>query len=170
MREWKVEVASEALQQALERLHIPFDAGAFRWQGLMAREYKEHVGTERGMGWRRIVRFDLGRPPITPAQFALRYFEIGPDGYSSLEKHTHIHLVVAVRGRGKALVGERVFEMRPLDIVYVPPDVPHRWLNPYEEPFGFLCMVDAERDRPRPVSDEEWERLRANPETAEWVF
>jgi len=54
--------------------------------------------------------------------------------------------------------------------VYVPPLVPHRWVNPYSEPFGFLCTVDAERDKPQPVSDEEWESLRANPETAPYVF
>jgi len=81
-----------------------------------------------------------------------------------------VHLVVVVRGRGRALVGERVFELQPLEIVYVPPLVPHRWVNPYSEPFGFLCTVDAERDKPQPVSDEEWDALRANPETAPYVF
>lgn len=170
MSDWKIEQASEALQKALNRLHLPFDKEQFRWEGLMVREYKEHPGTERGMGWRGIVRYDLGRPPVIPAQFALRYFEIEPGGYSSLEKHQHVHLVITVRGNGKALVGERLITMRPYDIVYVPPDVPHRWMNPFSEPFGFLCVVDAERDRPRPISETEWERLRANPETAEWVF
>lgn len=170
MSTWKVELATEALQQALAQLHVPFDKERFCWEGLVAREYKQSVGNERGMGWRGIVRYDLGRPPLMPAQFALRYFEIEPSGYSSLEKHQHIHLVVTIRGMGKALVGEQVLTMRPYDLVYVPPDVPHRWMNPFTEPFGFLCVVDATRDRPRPISDEEWERLRANPETAEWVF
>ncbi len=170
MSEWSIERATEALQQALAQLHLPFDPQEFRWQGLVARAYKEHTGDEPGMGWRGVLRFDIGRPPVVPAQFALRYFEIEPEGYSSLEKHTHIHLVVAVRGRGKALVGTRLIEMKPLDIVYVPPEVPHRWLNPYSEPFGFLCVVDAERDRPRPVSQAEWELLRSHPETAPWAF
>ncbi len=170
MTQWSVEQATEQLQRALARLHVPFDPTEFRWEGLVARAYKEHAGDAPGMGWRGVLRFDLGRPPIIPAQFALRYFEIEPEGYSSLEKHTHIHLVVAVRGRGKALVGTSVFDLQPMDVVYVPPDVPHRWLNPYAEPFGFLCVVDAERDRPRPVSPEEWESLRTHPETAPWVF
>ncbi|MCS7300621.1 MAG: cupin domain-containing protein [Fimbriimonadales bacterium] len=162
--------AAEALQRALERLHIPFDSGAFRWQGIEPLEYKEHQGEVRGMSWRGVTRYSLGRPPFISARFALRYFEIAPDGYSSLEKHAHVHLVVVLRGRGRALVGERVFELQPFDVVYVPPDTPHRWLNPYSEPFGFLCPADAERDKPQPVSNAEWEALKANPETAPYVF
>jgi quercetin dioxygenase-like cupin family protein len=154
------EQAAQALQAALEKLHVPFDAQAFGWEGVLAREYKAHAGETRGMGWKGIKRYGLGRPPIIPTQFALRYFEIEPGGYSSLEKHHHVHLIVVLRGRGKALVGMRVFELQPFDLLYVPPDTPHRWINPYEEPFGFLCPVDAERDRPQPLSDAEWEALR----------
>jgi quercetin dioxygenase-like cupin family protein len=164
------EQAAQALQAALEKLHVPFDPEAFGWEGVLAREYKAHEGEVRGMGWKGIKRYGLGRPPIIPTQFALRYFEIEPGGYSSLEKHHHVHLIVVLRGRGKALVGMRVFELQPFDLLYVPPDTPHRWINPYEEPFGFLCPVDAERDRPQPLSDAEWEALRQNPETAPWVF
>ncbi|GBC93561.1 hypothetical protein HRbin15_02060 [bacterium HR15] len=168
--ESQLEQMAQALQVALEKLHVPFDADAFAWAGVLAREYKEHAGDARGMGWKGIKRYGLGRPPLVPAQFALRYFEIEPGGYSSLEKHHHVHLVVVIRGRGKALVGTRVFDLKPFDLIYVPPDTPHRWINPYTEPFGFLCPVDAERDRPQPLSDEEWETLRQNPETAPWVF
>jgi hypothetical protein len=25
--------------------------------------------------------------------------------------------------------------------------------NPFDEPFGFFCMVDARRDRPRPLRE-----------------
>ncbi|MCS7209961.1 MAG: cupin domain-containing protein [Fimbriimonadales bacterium] len=162
--------AAQALQQALQHLHIPFDPTQFRWEGVLPLDYKEHAGDARGMGWRGITRYNLGRPPYIEARFALRYFEIEPDGYSSLEKHAHVHLVVVIRGRGRALVGNRVFELKPFDIVYVPPNTPHRWVNPYRELFGFLCPVDAERDKPQPISEAEWQALRANPETAPYVF
>ncbi|OYT71502.1 MAG: cupin [Armatimonadetes bacterium JP3_11] len=162
--------AAEALQQALQRLHIPFDEVQFTWAGIQPLEYKEHAGDAPGMGWRGVTRYSLGRPPYVEARFALRYFEIEPDGYSSLEKHAHVHLVVVIRGRGRALVGERVFELKPFDVLYVPPNTPHRWVNPYSEPFGFLCPADAERDKPQPISDAEWDALRANPETAPYVF
>ena len=36
---------------------------------------------------------------------------------------------------------------------YVSPDDPHQFRNPEDatEPFGFLCIVNAERDRPQAV-------------------
>jgi len=165
-----MEQAARALESALQRLHIPFDATRFQWQGIVPVQYKEHLGDARGLGWRGVTRYTLGRPPYIDARFALRYFEIAPDGYSSLEKHAHVHLIVVVRGRGRALVGARVLELKPLDIVYVPPHTPHRWLNPYSEPFGFLCPTDAERDKPQPLSDEEWNMLKVNAETEPYVF
>lgn len=162
--------AAESLERALRQLWIPFDAQRFSWAGIQPVEYKQHAGDARGMGWRGVTRYSLGRPPYIEARFALRYFEIAPGGYSSLEKHAYVHLVVVIRGRGRALVGERVFELQPFDILYVPPHTPHRWLNPYHEPFGFLCPADAERDKPQPLSEEEWQALQANPETAPYVF
>jgi hypothetical protein len=72
------EQAAQALQAALEKLHVPFDPETFGWKGVLAGEYKAHEGEVRGMGWKGIKRYGLGRPPIIPTQFALRYFEIEP--------------------------------------------------------------------------------------------
>jgi quercetin dioxygenase-like cupin family protein len=151
-------------------MKIPFDGTAFRWRGIDPREYKLAAGRQRGMGWNAVTRFTLGRPPEVPSRFELRYFEIAPRGYSSLEKHAHAHLIVAVRGKGKALVGQEVFDVAPFDLVFVPPATPHRWIGDESEPFGFVCPVDAERDKPQPLTDEEWETLRNNPVTAPYVF
>jgi quercetin dioxygenase-like cupin family protein len=120
------------------------------------------------MGWRAITRHRLLSE--APAAFELRYFELAPGGYSSLEKHRHVHFVIALRGAGRALVGDTVHELAPFDALYVPPLTPHRWMAAGDEPFGFLCPVDAERDRPQPLADSEWEALRANPVTAPFAF
>ena len=146
------------------RLRIGFDATSFRWEGVEEEAYKV------GPGWKGVTRHTLARPGVIRAGFETRYFELEPGGYSSLEKHRHVHFVIALRGSGRALVGDRAHEMSPYDAVYVPPLVPHRWLNAGAEPFGFLCIVDGERDRPRPLDDEEWERLKADPDTAPYVF
>ena len=134
----------------------------FRWEGVEARPYK------RGGGFEGVTRYVLGE--ALPAAFELRYFELEPDGYSSLEKHRHVHLVIALRGAGKALVGETVGALEPFDALYVPPWVPHRFVNEGREAFGFLCPVDAERDRPQPLDAAELEALRANPATAPYAF
>ena len=78
--------------------------------------------------------------------------------------------MVAIRGSGRALVGITMIELAPFDTVHVPPMTPHRWLNAGSEPFGFLCTVDRDRDRPQPVSDAEWPALRAQPATSPYVF
>jgi quercetin dioxygenase-like cupin family protein len=105
-------------------------------------------------------------PPLSPGA----HIDFDPGGYSSLEKHRHVHFVIALRGCGRALIGDRVHKLSPFDAAYVAPLEPHRWVNESAEPFGFLCTVDRDRDRPRRLDDEEWERLRANPVTAPYVF
>jgi mannose-6-phosphate isomerase-like protein (cupin superfamily) len=136
----------------------------FSWEGVEPRPYKEGEGDFKG-----VVRHTLARRGQIPAAFELRYFELEPGGYSSLEKHEHVHFVIALRGTGKALVGDEIVELEPFDAVYVPPRTPHRFLNDREQPFGFLCPVDAERDRPQRLEEAELEALRADPTTAPYV-
>lgn len=147
-----------------------FDPTAFRWSGIEPQAYKFSLGDARGMGWRGVQRFTLAGPPAWPVTFELRYFELVPGGYSSFEKHTHAHFIIAVRGRGRAVVGHEVFDLDPFDIVHVPAQTPHRWLNEDDEPFGFLCPVNASRDAPQPLSDEEWAALQHDPATGPYVF
>ncbi|HWC86208.1 MAG TPA: cupin domain-containing protein [Solirubrobacteraceae bacterium] len=150
--------------------NLRFDPAAFRWAGVEQETYKDSPGHGHGMGWKGVTRHTLASPGTIPAGFEMRYFELEPGGYSSLEKHEHVHFVVALRGAGRALIGERVHELAPYDALYVPPLMAHRWLNAGPEPFGFLCTVDGKRDRPRPVDDDEWERLGTDPNTAPYVF
>ncbi len=83
------------------------------------------------------------------AKFHLRYFEIMPEGYSSFETHKHEHVVIGIRGRGKARLNKRNIDIKFLDVLYINPNTPHRFYNPYKEPFGFFCIVNAKRDRPK---------------------
>jgi quercetin dioxygenase-like cupin family protein len=149
--------------------HSPFDPAAFEWEGVTARAYKDDPGSARGMAWQGLTRHTLVRAPEAGVSFEVRYFQIAPGGYSSLEKHEHVHVVVAQRGQGQALVGDRVVDLSPLDIVETPPFAPHRWVNVGDEPFGFICTVEGERDRPQPLDDAEWEALSADPRTAPFV-
>src|SRR5690606_38853946 len=84
-------------------------------------------------------------------RFHVRYFEIDPGGFSSFECHRHEHVVVVLRGSGEVRLGRSTKKMGFLDIAYIAPDAPHQLRNPTEEPFGFLCIVNARRDRPKPV-------------------
>jgi len=89
-------------------------------------------------------------------QFQVRYFEVEAGGYTSFERHQHEHAVVVLRGRGTVRLGDRVDEIQPGDVVHVASNVPHQFSNPFDEPFGILCIVDrilciVDRDRDRPV-------------------
>ncbi len=131
----------------------------FTWEGVEVTRYKP-----QGDDWAGIVRqVIIGYREET--KFHVRYFEIAPGGYSSLEKHEHSHAVTVIRGKGKAILGDKAVEVKFLDTVYVSPHTPHQFINDGEEEFGFLCVVDAERDRPRPLDGDERARLEANPET-----
>lgn len=131
---------------------LRFDPATFTWEGVPAQAYKP--ARDASLTWEGVARHVLVGAAGEPAAFHLRYFEIAPGGFSSLERHTHTHAVIVLRGRGSVRVGTEVYEVRPFDLVYVPPDEPHQFVNidPHA-PFGFLCPVDAQRDPPRPPED-----------------
>ena len=78
----------------------------------------------------------------------MRYFEIEPGGYSSLEKHVHEHVVIGVRGNGVLVNSTGIHELGVHDIAYVKPLEQHQLRNNGDVPFGFYCIVDRKRDRP----------------------
>ncbi|PZN06836.1 MAG: cupin domain-containing protein [Bacillota bacterium] len=129
-----------------------FDPETFRWEGIPDQVYQRQ-GDEDPL-FRDVIRRTLVPGGATPARFEVRYFEVGPGGYTRLELHQHVHAVIVLRGVGEARVGDEVQVVRPFDLVYVPPETPHQFRHlggPDAEPFGFLCVVDSERDRPRPI-------------------
>ena len=73
----------------------------------------------------------------------LRYFEVAPGGFSTLERHEHMHAVLILRGRGHCLVGGEVRPIETRDLVTVPPMTWHQFRATKGEPLGFLCMVNA---------------------------
>lgn len=131
--------------------HLPFDADRFVWRGREPIAYKPADASE-ATPFRDVVRHELFGKQGEPAAFDLRYFEIAPGGYSSLEKHRHVHAIVVVRGRGVLTVEGATHELGPMDLAYVPPMAAHQ-LAPADEgeSFGFLCVVDRDRDRPQPA-------------------
>ena len=129
----------------------------FSWEGVETLVYKP-VGTH----FRDITRQVLfSGDEAAGAQ--LRYFEIAPGGYSTFERHAHVHAVMMLRGAGHVLVGESVTPVRAFDLVRVPPMTWHQFRADAGEALGFLCLVACERDRPQRPTDDQAEALRAHP-------
>lgn len=120
----------------------------FEWEGIPLEAYKATSET-----WKGITRRELIGKRGESTEFHVRYFELAPGGYSTLEKHEHEHVVIPLRGEGEAQFGCMIYRVKPGDVVYVAPRDPHQFRNPEEsgEPFGFLCIVNAHRDAPQAV-------------------
>lgn len=123
----------------------------FRWDGVELEPYK--LSTHRGGEFHGASRQVIVGKRGEQVRFHVRYFEIEPRGFTSLERHRHSHVVIGARGNGRVRVGERNFRLRPMDTIYIAPDQPHQLQAVGNEPFGFFCIVDARRDRPRPVQE-----------------
>jgi S-methyl-1-thioxylulose 5-phosphate methylthiotransferase len=123
--------------------------GDYRWDAVPVREYKPGQVPYKDVTRQTILGEGTGEEPFS---FLTRYFEIGPGGYSTLERHQHPHAVIVIRGRGQVTLGKRSCDIAPFDCVYVSPGVTHQFRASADEPLGFLCMVDRVRDRPEVVS------------------
>jgi len=99
----------------------------------------------------------------------IRYFEIQAEGYSTLERHQHAHLVMVIQGSGKCLVGDKVFEVGLFDIVHVPPLTWHQFRALNGETLGIHCLVNTDRDRPQRPGPVEIEELKASQEVGEFI-
>ncbi|MCD6475622.1 MAG: cupin domain-containing protein [Anaerolineaceae bacterium] len=71
----------------------------------------------------------------------MRYFSIAPGGHSRLERHPHEHEVLIIQGKGKVQIGENYFNVNPFDAVFVEGNELHQFSNPYDKPFGFICVI-----------------------------
>lgn len=135
----------------------------FRWQGVEVKPYKGE-GTQFS-GITRQVLFQGG----DGLGCELRYFEVAPGGWSSLERHHHAHAVMIVRGAARVLVGDHIVEARTHDLVRVPPLTWHQFQTQGDEPLGFLCMVDCDRDLPERPDASALAALRRDPALAGFI-
>jgi S-methyl-1-thioxylulose 5-phosphate methylthiotransferase len=135
----------------------------YRWEKVECLPYKED---DRAL-FQAVSRQILFSDPDLAGE--LRYFEVGPGGYSSLERHEHMHGVLILRGRGHCLVGNQVRAVATHDLITVPAWTWHQFRATSDEPLGFLCMVNATRDKPHLPSEADLAELRATLEIAAFL-
>lgn len=135
----------------------------FRWEDVPVEPYKEGGETFRDVS--RQLLFGHGEGLASD----LRYFEVGPGGHTTLERHEHAHAVVVLRGGGRVLVDPEIREIRPFDLVHVPSLTWHQFRAAADEPLGFLCVADSGRDRPQRPTRLELEELGRRPEVAAFL-
>lgn len=137
--------------------------GNYDWENTPILNYKEE-GTHFKSITRRIL---CGGLEDVPCQ--LRYFEIAPDGHSTLEHHQHSHLVIIFRGEGEALLGDKIYPVQEKDVVTIPALTWHQFRATKGTALGFLCLVNINRDHPLRPTEEDLKLLRQNPEVASFI-
>jgi mannose-6-phosphate isomerase-like protein (cupin superfamily) len=135
----------------------------YRWEGVEELPYKEDA---RAL-FKSITRQVLFSHP--ELQGELRYFEVAPGGFSTLERHEHMHAVLILRGCGHCLVGDEVKPVELRDLITVPAMTWHQFRATASEPLGFLCMVNAARDKPQLPSAEDLARLKSDAKIAAFL-
>lgn len=135
----------------------------YNWEDVSVLKYKEE-GTHFKSITRQVL-FD-GDASL-PCQW--RYFEIAADGNSTLERHEHVHVVMILRGNGEALIGNEIVKLKTFDVLHIPPLTWHQFRATAGEEFGFLCLVNIDRDRPQLPDAQALEQLRSDPAVAEFI-
>lgn len=90
------------------------------------------------------IRWLISKKDGAP-NFAMRFFEIRPGGYTPYHKHEWEHEVFVLRGQGD-LVTEN--DTRPLSegcAVLVPGNQNHQFRNASDENLVFICLVPVEK-------------------------
>lgn len=135
----------------------------YQWDNVPVLAYKDE-GTHYKNITRRVLCEGLADVPCQ-----LRYFEIASEGHSTLEHHQHAHLVVIFRGEGEVLLGHNIYPVQEKDVITIPAHTWHQFRATKGIPFGFLCMVNVERDKPILPSKDDLKMLCQDPNIAAFI-
>ncbi len=137
--------------------------GGFRWDGVELLAYKEAGSAPFKAITRQLLFAD------SDLACELRYFEMAAGGHSTLERHHHLHAVMILRGHGQALVGGRVRDVAAHDLVTIRAMDWHQFRAAADGPMGFLCMVNALRDKPQLPNAADLAELRRDEQVAAFL-
>ncbi len=86
-------------------------------------------------------------PEDGATNFHMRHFEVGPGGNTPLHAHDYEHEILVLRGRGtaKTTQGDRPFQAG--DVIFVPANETHAFVNASDERCEFICLIPAPRSQ-----------------------
>ncbi len=79
--------------------------------------------------------------------FALRRFTMQPGGGMPRHTNTVEHEQYVLRGRATVGIGDKTYEVRAGDVVFIPEGAVHFYQNLGAEPFEFLCIIPNKEDK-----------------------
>ncbi len=99
-------------------------------------ESKEADEGASGLRVRWLITKDAGAK-----NFAMRLFEMEPEGYSPLHKHGWEHEVFILEGEGVVTSKKGEHRIAVGDAVFVAPNEKHQFKNNSRKMLKFLCLV-----------------------------
>jgi quercetin dioxygenase-like cupin family protein len=80
--------------------------------------------------------------------YALRVVEVAPGGHTPDHAHPYEHENFVLEGKGRVKINDAWHDVGPGDVIFMPPDVQHTYVNAGDTPFVFLCGIPVSRLRP----------------------
>ena len=116
------------------------EQGEMRWEDILVRTYGPENSNADGATRQVLISSDEHS-----SHFHMRYFAVQPGGHTSLDQHAHDHGVYVLHGQAMLRLGKTEHEISTGDVIYISGNEVHQFFATGDEPFGFLCVVPANR-------------------------
>lgn len=94
----------------------------------------------KGVKVRWLITEETGAP-----NFAMRQFLVEPGGATPFHTHPWEHEAFILSGSGVVIGGDDKKLLKPGDVVFVPPDEEHQFMNTGDEELRFLCLIPLKK-------------------------
>lgn len=81
------------------------------------------------------------------ADYVMRLFTLGKEGYAPRHHHPWPHIMYVVEGEGNLFMEGKDYPLRAGSVTYVPSECDHQVSNTSDLPFVFICIVPKEGDK-----------------------
>ena len=110
----------------------------FNYRDVRAENAEEESG---GLNVRWLITRETGAE-----NFAMRLFEMAPNGFSPLHSHPWEHEVFILEGNGAVTDGKEGKEFKEGDVIFIPSNERHQLKNVGKVIVKFLCLIPHERE------------------------
>ena len=106
----------------------------FRYDTVKNEEVTTEGASKTRIRW--LITKEMGAP-----NFAMRVFEVEPNGFTPLHTHAWEHEIFILDGEGQLFDGEKATSFKAQDVIYVPPNERHQFKNKGKATLRFICLV-----------------------------
>ena len=78
--------------------------------------------------------------------FHMRQFEVAVGGHTPHHSHDYEHEILILGGTGVARSDQGDHPLRSGDVLFIPANEKHQFINNGSEPLSFICLIPAPQD------------------------